>query len=189
MNRNETKQILAVLQGAYPQFYRGLPDADLVRIIDLWTEMFADEPVRDVAIAVKAMLASRTNTFPPNIGEIKAQLVKMRTPNEMTAQEAWNLVAKAIRNGVYGSQEEFQKLPKNVQRLVGSPQQIREWALMEADTVSSVIASNFQRSYNARQQSDKEYAALPSSVRQFISGFADQLAMDKPQSSGLMIEE
>ena len=98
MNRNETKQILAVLQGAYPQFYRGLPDADLVRIIDLWTEMFADEPVRDVAIAVKAMLASRTNTFPPNIGEIKAQLVKMRTPNEMTAQEAWNLVAKAIRN-------------------------------------------------------------------------------------------
>lgn len=189
MNRNETKQILAVLQGAYPQFYRGLPDGDLVRIIDLWTEMFEDEPARDVAFAVKAMLASRTSTFPPNIGEVKAQIVKMRTPDEMTAQEAWNLVAKAIRNGVYGSQEEFQKLPGNIQRLVGSPQQIREWALMEADTVSSVIASNFQKSYTTRQKSDKEYAALPGSVRQFISGFADHLAMDKPHTSGLMLED
>lgn len=188
MNRAETKQILAVLQGAYPQFYRGLPDADLVRVIDLWTEMFADEPVRVVAYAVKAMLASRTNTFPPNIGEVKAQIAKMQAPDEMTAQEAWNLVAKAIRNGVYGAQEEFQKLPGDIQRLVGSAQQIREWALMEADTVSSVIASNFQKSYTVRQKSNREYAALPSGVKQFISGFADRLAMDKPGDPGLMLE-
>lgn len=177
MNRVETAEILSVLKAAYPQFYSNIGSAEANKIVSLWAEMFEDEPLRDVALAVKSMLASRTSTFPPNIGEVKAQLVKMRAPNEMTAQEAWNLVAKAIRNGVYGSQEEFQKLPKNVQRLVGSPQQIREWALMEADTVSSVIASNFQRSYNVRQQSDKEYAALPSSVKQLVTGIADRLAM------------
>lgn len=177
MNKVETAEILSVLKAAYPQFYSNIGSAEANKIVNLWAEMFEDESLRDVALAVKSMLASRTNTFPPNIGEVKAQLVKMRTPNEMTAQEAWNLVAKAIRNGVYGSQEEFQKLPKNVQRLVGSPQQIREWALMEADTVSSVIASNFQRSYNVRQQSDKEYAALPSSVKQMVTGLADCLAM------------
>lgn len=177
MNRNETKQILAVLRTAYPNFYRGIPNDDLRGIVDLWSEMFKDEPAQLVAVAVKAMIASRTNTFPPNIGEIKEQITKMRMPNEMTAAEAWTLVANAIRNGLYGAQEEFDRLPPTVKRLVGSPQQLREWAEMEADTVMSVVASNFQRSYNVRAKSDREYAALPSDIRQMISGVADQLAL------------
>lgn len=48
---------------------------------------------------------------------------------------------------------------------------------MEADTVASVVASNFQRSYSVRAKSDREYAALPSDIRQMISGVADQLAL------------
>ena len=177
MDRLETADILAVLKAAYPQFYNGLGAKDANRIVDLWTEMFKDEPVAVVALAVKAMIASRTNTFPPNIGEIKEQITKMRMPNEMTAAEAWTLVATAIRNGLYGAQEEFNRLPPTVQRLVGSPQQLREWAEMESDTVASVVASNFQRSYNVRAKSDREYAALPSDIRQMISGVADQLAL------------
>lgn len=168
MNRDETKKILAVLQGAYPQFYRGVPDDDLKRIINLWTEMFADEPVEMVAAAVKAMIASRVNTFPPNIGEVKAQIVKMRMPDETTAAEAWLVVANAIRNGVYGAQEEFKRLPPLIQRLVGSPQQLREWATMDADTVASVIASNFQRSYTAAVKTEREKMMIPSDIRKMI---------------------
>lgn len=169
MNRDETKKILAVLQGAYPQFYRGVPDDDLKRIINLWTEMFADEPVEMVAAAVKAMIASRVNTFPPNIGEVKAQIVKMRMPDETTAAEAWLVVANAIRNGVYGAQEEFKRLPPLMQRLVGSPQQLREWAAMDVDTVASVIASNFQRSYTAAVKTEREKMMIPSDIRKMIS--------------------
>lgn len=168
MNRDETKKILAVLQGAYPQFYRGVPDDDLKRIINLWTEMFADEPVEMVAAAVKAMIASRVNTFPPNIGEVKAQIVKMWMPDETTAAEAWLVVANAIRNGVYGAQEEFKRLPPLIQRLVGSPQQFREWAAMDVDTVASVIASNFQRSYTAAVKTEREKMMIPSDIRKMI---------------------
>lgn len=92
MDRLETADILAVLKAAYPQFYNGLSPKEANKIVDLWAEMFKDEPVMVVAVAVKAMIASRTNTFPPNIGEVKEQIAKMRMPKEMTAAEAWTLV-------------------------------------------------------------------------------------------------
>ena len=80
MDRLETADILAVLKAAYPQFYNGLSPKEANKIVDLWAEMFKDEPVMVVAVAVKAMIASRTNTFPPNIGEVKEQITKMRMP-------------------------------------------------------------------------------------------------------------
>lgn len=184
MDRLETADILAVLKAAYPQFYNGLSPKEANRIVDLWAEMFKDDPAIVVACAVKAMIVSRVNTFPPNIGEVKAQIAKMRTPEEMTAAEAWALVATAIRNGLYGAQEEFNRLPATVKRLVGSAQQLREWAEMDADTVASVVASNFQRSYTARVKSDREYTALPSDIKQMISGVAQKLALGGGNENG-----
>ena len=36
---------------------------------------------------------------------------------------------------------------------------------METDSVQSVVASNFMRSYKAKVASNKEYQALPSNVK------------------------
>ena len=58
MDRLETADILAVLKAAYPQFYNGLSPKEANKIVDLWAEMFKDEPVMVVAVAVKAMIAS-----------------------------------------------------------------------------------------------------------------------------------
>ena len=55
MDRLETADILAVLKAAYPQFYNGLSPKEANKIVDLWAEMFKDEPVMVVAVAVKAM--------------------------------------------------------------------------------------------------------------------------------------
>ena len=177
MNRSETSAILTILKTAYPQFYRGIDVKEAERTVSLWHEMFKDDPVDVVAVAVKAMIASRTNTFPPNIGEIKEEIAKMRSPNEMTAIEAWGLVAAATRNSLYNAQAEFDRLPPTVQRLVGSPLQLREWATMDADTVSSVIASNFQRAYRVRRTINREYMKLPADIKKVISGVADRLSL------------
>ena len=184
MNRLETADILAVLKAAYPQFYNGLSPKEANKIVDLWAEMFKDEPVMVVAVAVKAMIASRTNTFPPNIGEIKEQITKMRMPKEMTAAEAWTLVYRAIANSGYNAKEEYDRLPPTIQRLVGSPQQLREWGMMNAETVQSVVASNFQRSYTVRIKSDREYMALPSDIKQMISSVAQQFALGDGNENG-----
>ena len=177
MTQTDTLAILGVLKAAYPNFYKDMRRSEADGIVALWTEMFKDEPAEVVALAVKAHIANDKKGFPPHIGAIKDAIVKIMQPDQMTEQEAWALVAKALRNGTYGAEEEFQKLPPVVQRLVGSPSQLREWAAMDTDTVQSVVASNFQRSYRARAKNERDYLALPSSVKSYMAALADGMKM------------
>lgn len=178
MTRNETKTVLAVLRVAYPGFYKGLTDDETTATINLWAEMFQDEPAPVVGAAVKAMVAIRTSNFPPCIGEIKEQIAKMQTTGELTEGEAWGLVMKAIRNSLYNAPQEYEKLPAEIQRAVGSATQLREWAAMDTDTLSSVVASNFQRAYRVRAASNREYSKLPGDIKRMIAATADRMALD-----------
>lgn len=182
MNQMETIAIMAVLETAYPQFYAKKSQEEKMDAINLWAEMFADEPSEIVAMAVKALIKTRESTFPPGIGEINAKIMQITQPEEMTELEAWAMVAKALRNSGYSSQEEFEKLPPAVQKIVGSPAQLQEWSKMDSDTVNSVIASNFQRSYKARAKNNREYNALPSTVKAFMAQLAS--GMDMKQIEG-----
>jgi uncharacterized protein (UPF0335 family) len=168
MDKFETTSILAVLKAAYPKFYQGPSLEEANSIVNLWAEMFADDPAEIVATAVKAMIASRNSNFPPNIGEVKEQIRKLTTPDSMTEQEAWSKIYKAIVNTGYDSKAEFDKLPKSLQRLVGSPQQLFEWSMMDVTTVQSVVASNVMRSFRAIQAQEQEQAKLPQSVKRFL---------------------
>lgn len=182
MNREETKVILAVLRSAYPSFYKGMGKAELTGIVDLWAEMFRDEPSQMVAAAVKAMIATRENTFPPNIGEIKAQIEKLQNANEPSASDAWSMVATATRNGLYNAQREFDKLPPDVRAVVGTPMQLKEWAMMESDVFASVVASNFQKAYRARAERARNDRKLPSDVKALVSALSDVLTLsDEPK--------
>ena len=177
MNKQEAAKVLSIMQANYPDSFKGKTDEMMLATISLWATMFADDNANDVTAAVMAHIAADTGAFMPNIGMIKDRLGKMRNQEELTEQEAWNLVQSALRNGIYGSREEYAKLPPMVQRMVGSANQLKEWAMMDADTVQSVVASNFQRSYKVRAQNEREYQALPSSVREIMGRLADGMKM------------
>ena len=166
MTYDETLTIMSVLKAAYPNYYKDMRRSDADAIVSLWVEMFKDDPAEIVAVAVKAHIATDKKGFPPHIGAIKEAIVKLKTSDEMTEMEAWALVNKATQNSTWHAKEEFDKLPPVIQRLVGSPQQLRDWAAMPADTINSVVASNFQRSYRARVANEREFLALPQDVRQ-----------------------
>ena len=177
MNQTETLKIMAVLRGAYPAFYWDMSRKEAESVVALWAEMFAEDDVAIVAAAVKALIATDDKGFPPHIGAVKAKVRQITQPSGMTPQEAWNLVAKAIRNSAYESREEYGKLPKEIQRLVGSPNQLRDWATMDSETVHSVVASNFQRSFAARQKADNDFKALPRDVQAMIGTVAERMAL------------
>ena len=171
----ETLQIMAVLKTAYPSYYKG--GSDLEQAAALWAELFADDDVQVVAVVVKAFIVNDDKGFPPVIGQIKNLVRGLTTPKEMTEIEAWGLVCAAIRNGYYGAKEEFDKLPPVIQRIVGSPSTLRDWAQLETESVQTVIASNFQRSYRARAKSEREFLALPQSSRDFLTQLAGKFDM------------
>lgn len=177
MTREEVLAIMGVLKAAYPMYYRDMKRTEAESVVALWEEMFRDDPAQVVALAVKAHIANDKKGFPPHIGAIKEAIVKITAPEEMTEQEAWNLVLKAVSNGTYGYRKEFDELPPVIQRLVGSPNQLKEWAMMDSSTVQSVVASNFQRSYKARAASEREFLALPGDVRRAMEGLAEGFKM------------
>ena len=165
MTREETKAILAVLKAGYPNFYKDMTKEDAKNTVDLWATMFADEKPQIVIEAVKSLIC--TLKYPPTIADVKEKIALITQPPAMTEMEAWQIVRKAI--SYYNAEENFINLPPEIQKVVGSPNMLREWALMNVETVNSVIQSNFMRSYKAMAAREREYAMLPSSTKKFIA--------------------
>jgi hypothetical protein len=166
MTKKETMQIIWILQVNYPDSFRYMSDQMLHAVVDLWQDMFREEPAELVREAVKAYMASSTEKYMPNVGQIREQLRKLTQKPAMTWQEAWDMIYRAICNSSYNAEAEFQKLPETLQRCVGSPNMLRDYALMDVDTVQSVVSSNLQKSYNITVKRDEEYARLPAGTRE-----------------------
>ena len=178
MTLKETVEVIAVLRAAYPDTFRDLSDEAEEAIVRLWNKMFKTEPKVLVMGAVEAFIGTSTERYMPNIGMIKEEIRKMTAPEGMSENEAWARISKALSNGIYGYEEEYDKLPPILQRCVGSPTQLREWAMMDSETVQSVVASNFQRSYRAVAKQEEELSKLPEGHREAMRRLAD--AMFRP---------
>ena len=177
MNITETLKIFSVLKANYPNFFKNISKLDAEAQVNLWAEMFQDDSYGVVGAAVKAYIANNELGYPPNVGQIKAYIRKLTSPEELTEQEAINLIMKAIGNSGYNSKEEFDKLPPILQRLVGSPNQLKEWSQMDSDVVNSVISSNLMRSYKVVAERERQHQALPSSVKTMIESLTDNIKM------------
>lgn len=182
MNKLETMGIMAVLKEAYPMYYKDKSKEELSATVNLWSEMFADDDVNLVKAAVKSYLANDIKGFPPVIGQIKNSLQKLLQPKILSEVEAWGLVSKALTNGYYNAKEEFEKLPQTIQNTIGSADRLREWSQVDAQTVQTVISSNFMRSYKAKSRHEQEYAKLPNDIKQLINKTILQIE-DKKESA------
>ena len=168
MTREESALILMELGTNYPDTDKGKSREAMSAKVTLWASMFAEEPFALVQAAVRAYIANSTERFAPNIGQIKEQIRRLTHPDELTEGEAWAMVQKAIRNSGYNAAEEFAALPPMVQKVVGSPANLRAWGMMDTDSAMSVLASNFQRGYRAVQAREAAMEKTPPQIRQLF---------------------
>ena len=179
MTGEETTKILTLLQAEYPNSFSRLDGRGMALKLELWIREFAKDDYNLVYSAVRVLIKGN-RSFAPNIGEIREKMQMLSGTDNgglRTEQEAWAMVSKACSNGLYGYREEFAKLPPDVQKAVGAPEQLKEWAAMDVDTVQSVVASNFMRNYRATQQREKEISLLPQNVQEMLAGVAGSLKM------------
>ena len=162
MNRDETKQILMRIQTTYPNWK---PQGSLSLVVDVWHEYLAEFKYGDIVAAVKRFVLTDTSGFAPSVGQIINQLREMTSGEELSDLEAWGMVSRALRNGTYGANEEFAKLPPLVQKAVGTPANLRNWAMAEDGSVETVIMSQFLRTYKTVCARETKNMMLPPGLR------------------------
>lgn len=167
MTRTEAAKIIDVLQINYPDNFKGKSDATIAATVNLWASIFARDDFNVVQMATLSYMECNPGRFMPNVGQIREQIQKMTRANDPLGEnEAWSLVTKALRNSLYGAKEEYDKLPRVVQRAVGNENTLREWATMDTETLNSVVASNFMRTFRAISKNEEEMDRLPEGFRE-----------------------
>ena len=136
--------------------------------VDVWNMMLSDYDYNLVAMALKAYILADTGGFAPSIGQLVAKMQTITKPQELSEMEAWSLVSKAIRNSGYNSVEEFANLPLLVQKAVGTPDNLRNWAVSDYQTIESVIQSNFLRTYRTVVRRENEINCMPNEIKALI---------------------
>lgn len=176
MTFDETAKIIAIIKEYYP---RDIEATNIKSRVKAWWLALQDYDYNIVQQAVIAFATQDTKGFSPSVGQIVDKILQLTNKDAaaLTEMEAWGLVRKAVSRSSYYAQEEFDKLPELVQKIVGFPNQLKEWAQSETGEFGTVIQSNFMRSYKAKAAKQQEYNALPSSVKELIQGVTDRLSL------------
>lgn len=112
------------------------------------------------------------------------RLQRRREGRELGELDAWSMVSKALRNSTYHAEEEFAALPPVLQRTVGNPSNLKEWAGMEMDTVNSVIQSHVVRNYRVAVKSMRDDAKIPPALMGLLQDMRKEpewVKIQKPQ--------
>lgn len=177
MKKSELFNLFAAIQVYYPSEKWAANPHDAV--LDAWHEMFEPYPVEIVYAALKRHVVN--STYPPRISDLLTE-IKLLAPVQgdgaaPTAEQAWALVLMAVKNSGYYAKQEFEKLPPDIQRRVGSYEVLRTWALAEDDGATlSVARANFLRNYGQDVQRQQMNEMLPESVKRLMQGSGDPVA-------------
>lgn len=162
MTKDEIKTILKVIETTYPNWHPN----DAAKTVEVWEVLFRSYPAKVIQDALVRYIMSDTKGFAPAPGQIIACIDT--GIQELSEQEAWSLVTKAISNSNYHSVEEFAKLPKEIQIAVGSAANLKELGQMDMSTVQSVEKSHFERNYRTAVERIRHEKQTPDGVRQMI---------------------
>lgn len=174
--------------------YPNYKPSNLSETVDVWNMMLNEYDYSQISTALKAYVHSDTSGFAPSIGQLINKLHEVQSPQELNEMEAWLLVGKALRNGTYGAIEEFNKLPPLVQKAVGSPDNLRNWAQTDSESIENVVQSNFMRTYRTVVNRAKEYQKMPKDIQALIkstnrSSYSAQIGSKNQQTIKLSLKD
>lgn len=162
MTRDDVKQLLMTLDVTFSNFK--LDPTKLSFTINSWFIFLEPYSLEDVQIALKTFINTSNSAFAPSPSELIGLIHKPSELAVMDVSEAWALVRNAIGKGAYNSKTEFEKLPEQVQKAVGSAEQIHLWATDE-DYNNEVVMALFQKNYKAICERNNTEQRLPVEAR------------------------
>lgn len=164
MTIEEIGLMLDMLEANYgPNFYAG---TNKKNVLKTWAVQFANDDPKEVAEAVKTVI--NTCVFRPNVANIREAMAAVAMKGQMTEIEAFQKIDEAVGNAydVYKAYDAFKQLPPILRKLVGTPNQLRDWRKVSNETFQSVIMSAIRSSYRQLAKQEEEYYSLPKDLRE-----------------------
>ena len=167
MTKEEFLIVVKGLKAVYsaPSF---IPDKDAFNV---WFGLLKDLSYAEVSASAQNYMATQTKL--PTIADIRKGVVDLRTKAQtggkgyLSEGEAWGLVKKALARSIYYYDEEWEKLPPEVQRAMGSAWNLHDIAASD-DVNLSVEESLFSRRYRAEIEKTQLSEQMPPSVKKLI---------------------
>lgn len=169
MTKQETRELIYRISAAYPKAYTGMSQGKAAAMVDEWSEILKSYSYEDCTNGFHVYASTDKTGFPPVPGQIIANMRSFSTDATQSAEEAWRQVETAVRNSIYGSAEEFAKLPAYTQKVIGSPDALRAMACMDADEFETVEHSQFVKGFKEVQdREEKQKRTQPEAAQFFI---------------------
>lgn len=181
MNKIETTQIITLLAGNYQKIAEKTLEQKQM-MIETWNVCLGDLDYNTVLEAVKKTIIE--SEYPPTIHEVRKNAIEMIKPNTIkTAIEAWSEALGLISNGLYMTQEQFEKASPEVKAFFGgNVKQVKELAMVDSETINSVTKGQFLKQYEIIIQREQENKLLPQQMQDIIGQLANK--MDIKQIEG-----
>lgn len=165
MLKEDTNKLMKTLSTAYPDKYDRFTDKKKAETMSLYFKIFGSYPTEIVVLALSNYI--KENQYPPTIAGLQEQ-IDLLLNTEDTDSELWNRVAKATANSLWNGQEEFNKLPPECQKWLGSPAQLKELGMIDSATLNTVVRGQFLKTIKDIKAREKAQQSLPQEVRQII---------------------
>ena len=163
-----TKEEFLIISRAIRAVYPNMLADDGAK--DVWFSMLSDLPYMQVSVALQTHMM--TSKFPPTIADLRVNHAEQQ--RGLTELEAWAMVRKAIKNGTYGAEEEYEKLPEIVQKAVGSASNIRQWAQSDSGMLETIEA-HFLKAFRIQRGRAIQDAQTSPAVKQLIAEMQQNL--------------
>ena len=169
MNRLECSLVLGALQSAFPSFYKGMKQEQVAGITDLWTKMFEDDDFKAVMAAMQVLIATRTESFPPTIGEVKEEFEKLpevvqRSIGNPDQLKVWAQMDSSTVESVVASNfmRTFKVKKQQQKELDMMPTEVKQYMAAVADKMQMTDGRE------ARRLEEPKQAALPPKLEPMI---------------------
>lgn len=149
MNTTETQKILALIYTIYPNFHPIDPELT----VKTWQKILELDEYQNIEDALMVYTRTDTSGFAPSPGKLH-MMIADRLSDEIDEGEIMTMLTMASRNANYGFQAEFDKMPKALQKAVGSPTNIRNWGQMEQDQLNYTF-NNIIKAYKRTVHDEK----------------------------------
>lgn len=145
MTAKELIKFMQDITACFPNEKGQAEDAMKIKAV-IWAKALGNISYKQAIDGLAAYCATNTSGFPPQPAHILANIRKER---RMSDAEVNVILRRALCDSTYHAEEQFERLPDDLKRIIGTPAELRRQAMRENDD-SKIFINQVCKEYRAR---------------------------------------